>query len=92
MQNDNGIDQAIGKITNIFVEARSVIDKEATADGKKGVKIMELCQKIGDPFGKTDAEIYHILRMYLELCPDLEIRKGRAGGIYKKVQEKTATV
>ena len=75
------IETALVEIRGMFIEAATAIE-----DLKQGDRIQAtgLAERIGKSLDLTGPETYPTLKFLLKHYPDIELKRGAKGGIYKK--------
>jgi len=72
--------QCLNKVDQIFTDAAEII--AALAPGEK-VAATELARLVGLKHGLTVPQIYPTLLFLIPDYPQIQIKKGKAGGLYK---------
>lgn len=84
------IDSKTEWMRHLFQMAGEVIRE--LPDGKK-IFVKDLCALLGSKLEPPmdAAQIYPVVRLFIEGCPGVYLLKGRSGGLYKGNQEKPST-
>lgn len=78
---DQHVENSLDKIRNIFKEASSRID--ALKPGEK-IPATVLAQDLAEKIGMTGPQLYPTLKFLFDGYPDVDIKRGAHGGIYKR--------
>lgn len=89
----SGIEASLNATKKIMDEARSIIDAEAPVDSGRpsteGLKIAgkessSLSNRVAYAADEDPQHCYYVIKMMVENSSDLELKRGRYGGIFKK--------
>lgn len=89
LQNQNHIEDSLTKIRTIFEKASQRI--EALKPGEK-IPATALAEELAKEVGMTGPQLYPTLKFLFDGYPNVEIRKGAHGGIFKLGDKPVAPV
>ena len=74
------VDNALALIRPLFDEVQSHLDTMKVGDKVPATK---LAQQIAERHGMTGPQAYPTLKFFFDNCPELEVRRGAHGGLFK---------
>lgn len=78
---DQHVEASLDKIRTIFKKAQSRI--EAIKPGEK-IPATQLAEELAKEHGMTGPQLYPTLKFLLDGYPNVDIRRGAHGGIFKR--------
>lgn len=78
----DAVSLALSMIRPYFEEAQAHIDGMKVGDK---VPATILAAQIAERHGKTGPQIYPVLKFFFDSCPELDVRRGALGGLFKIV-------
>ena len=81
------VDSTLDLIRPFFEEVQAHLDTMKVGDKVPATKLAE---KIAEKHGMTGPQLYPTLKFYFDNCPELEVRRGAHGGLFKVVPKTDA--
>jgi hypothetical protein len=83
----DAVNLALSMIRPYFEEAQAHIDGMKVGDK---VPATILATQIAERHGKTGPQLYPVLKFFFDNCPELTVRRGALGGLFKIVPKDEA--